>query len=62
MGVDFGGAGVSFEVHVCEEVEENVDSCFLQELKGLVGGLAEVCVVDGDCVDTELTQVGDVFA
>lgn len=49
-------------VYVCEEFEEDVDSCFGEELEGLVRGLADVCVVDDDCVDAELEEVRDVFA
>jgi hypothetical protein len=62
LEIDFGRAGVSFEGYVCEEVEEDVDSCFVEELEGLVGGLGDVCVIDEDCVDAELAQVGDIFA
>jgi len=62
LEVDFGRTGVSFERDVGEELEEDVDSCFVEELQGLVGGLGDVCVVDEDCVYSELTQVGDVFA
>jgi hypothetical protein len=61
LEIDFGRAGVSFEGYVCEEVEEDVDSCFVEELQGLVGGLGDVCVIDEDGVDSELTQVWNVF-
>lgn len=54
LEVDFGGAGVCFRWDVCEEFEEDVDSCVVEELQGLVGWLADVGVIDGDGVDAEL--------
>jgi hypothetical protein len=64
LKVYFGGGWVPepFEGYVCEEFEDDVDACFFEELQGLVGGLGDVCVIDKDGVDAELTQVGDVFA
>ena len=68
LEVDLGGAtagvccSVCWEVYVCEEFEEDVDACVGEELQGFVGGLADVCVVDGEGVDAEAEQVGDVFA
>lgn len=54
LEVDFGGAGVYFRGDICEEFEEDVDSCVVEELQGLVGWLADVGVIDDDGVDAEL--------